>query len=665
MTEEHGPIDAGDRPIWRILYHKAARHLGLSSLPQEPAKDWEGLMKELDAEYGWALPTLVTTPPGSGKSRDATELMAQAWEKRGKKGLYLMLSHDAIKERMAQVRKDGRGEGWAHWEAHEPRCPARWENDEGYPGSGPCDCGRPEFKTDVPTFAPIEYALPMKPGMGRPLLSAVDDFDFWIVDETDLRRFLGYQKADRWDVGIVAETHPDGAVRALASGLGELMDLMNDWGRKRFSGPDLYSALDKVLQQRGNGSLADLVGGLGSAALPDHPWTDGDRRPKNFPPVLVPVLRGEATMVSDELGFNPRVHLVNTGTDVELHVWWRKHYSGHIADGEPVGYWPRPVFILDATADPDLMGKVFPEVESSVVELGRPHWPDNVFVHQWQDDIVTRGTLGIPFRGDLFSPENVGRRQTWYGRISNAITDAGVTPGQCVGIITHMDIEDEAAEELRGHGFPNVCSLHYGDERGSNELEGVRALVLLGLPIPAPEDFEEEAAAFLYDSGPLKFQWQRMEQQLPMRDGEKVPVRVGGYWDEPVASYYRQKCQFGLYQALHRIRPYIPQDYDRHIFIFTNMPVPDVLVDDLLRDHKKVAIDARWLDALGYIDSQLSAHGECLVPDLARGLAAKEGVEGRSVAKWIANNGTSLAEKLGVTYTPGSGKRAGRFATRG
>ena len=565
----------------------------------------------------------------------------------------------------ALLKKDGHGEGWAHWEAHKPRCPARWENDEGYPGSGQCDCGRPEFKTDAPTFAPLEYALPMKPGMGKPLLDAVNEFDFWIVDETDLRRFLGYQEADRRDVGIVAETHPDGAVRALAGGLSELMDLMLGWGRKRFNGPDLYSALDEILQHRGRGSLPDLVAELGAATLPDRPWTEGDARPRNFPPVLVPVLRDEAGLWSMERHFNPRVHLVNTGADIELHVWWRKDYSGHIVDGEPEGYWPRPVFLLDATADPDLMGKVFPEVESSVVELGRPDWPDNVYVHQWQDDIVTRGTLGIPFRGDLFSPENVKRRQTWYGRIANALTDAGVTPEQCVGIITHMDIEDEAAEELRRHGFPNVCSLHYGDERGSNALEGVRALVLLGLPIPAPADFEEEAAAFLYDSGTLKFEWQQMEQQLVMRDGSEVPVQVGGYWDEPVASYYRQKCQFGLYQALHRIRPYIHQDYDRHIFIFTNMPVHDVVVDGLLRDQQKVAIDARWQEAAVYIENALAEGRECLVPEVAQALAAKEGVDGHTVAKWIGNNGAGLAEYIGVTYTQGKGRRPGRFATRG
>ena len=70
--------------------------------------------------------------------------------------------------------------------------------------------------------------------------------------------------------------------------------------------------------------------------------------------------------------------------------------------------------------------------------------------------------------------------------------------------------------------------------------------------------FEQEAQAFFYDSDPLDFEWREEQQYLEMRDGQLEAVMVKGYWNEPVASYYRQKCQFGLYQALHRIRPYNP-----------------------------------------------------------------------------------------------------------
>ena len=79
-----------------------------------------------------------------------------------------------------------------------------------------------------------------------------------------------------------------------------------------------------------------------------------------------------------------------------------------------------------------------------------------------------------------------------------------------------------------------------------------------------------------------------------MLDGSRVPVVVGGYWQEPVASYYRQTCQFGLYQAVHRIRPHLTKpDDERHIFIFTKMPVKDAVVDELLRDPSRVAQEQR------------------------------------------------------------------------
>ena len=57
---------------------------------------------------------IIKTPPGSGKSRDATAYINAAWEK-GHKGLYLMLSHPAIEERLAKIKVDGKEADWSHW----------------------------------------------------------------------------------------------------------------------------------------------------------------------------------------------------------------------------------------------------------------------------------------------------------------------------------------------------------------------------------------------------------------------------------------------------------------------------------------------------------------------------------------------------------------------
>lgn len=65
--------------------------------------------------------------------------------------------------------------------------------------------------------------------------------------------------------------------------------------------------------------------------------------------------------------------------------------------------------------------------------------------------------------------------------------------------------------EIEGMGF-TVLSRHYGDEKGSNELEDVKVLVLLGLPIPSIDEFKEKAQAFLWDQGDLDLERKPLDQ---------------------------------------------------------------------------------------------------------------------------------------------------------
>ena len=269
----------------------------------------------------------------------------------------------------------------------------------------------------------------------------------------------------------------------------------------------------------------------------------------------------------------------------------------------------------------------------------------------------------MPYGYSAHSGRSRLARQRWFDRITDSLSSF---PREWpMGIITHMQIEAEAKEVIRTAGFHDVSSLHYGDERGSNLLEDVRVLVVLGLPIPNVEDFKEEAQAFLYAGQHLDFTWEVREQFLDMRDGQH-PVNVGGYWTEPVASYYRQKCQSGLYQAVHRIRPYLVEpDDERHIFIFTNMPVRDVKVEELLRDPEVVRLENRFEDVVKQIEALLAVSGTCTVPDLARLVASNGEQSSDSIRHWISDNGAKLAEDAGATFEPGIRGRAGRFGRPG
>ena len=67
-----------------------------------------------------------------------------------------------------------------------------------------------------------------------------------------------------------------------------------------------------------------------------------------------------------------------------------------------------PNFILDATADRFLLSEAMHLTPGLNTEAeAEPQWPDNVHVHQWADDLVSRQTLGV--RSDVGSSTSEDR----------------------------------------------------------------------------------------------------------------------------------------------------------------------------------------------------------------------------------------------------------------
>ena len=184
-------------------------------------------------------------------------------------------------------------------------------------------------------------------------------------------------------------------------------------------------------------------------------------------------------------------------------------------------------------------------------------------------------------------------------------------------------------------------------------------LVILGCPIPNLSGFLEECQAFLYDEAePLDFHRNNKALDLVMRDGRTYRVQVYGTWNSPASEYYWQKCQAELYQALHRIRPYRPQKYARHIFLFTNMPVDGVEVDEVIPDTESW----NWHVAQ-MVKELLNSQEEVTVKEIALRVAESD-IKLRSVHKRIADNGDAIAILADAWYhhgTPGKGGTSNRF----
>lgn len=623
------------RPVARIL-SRVGRHF----MEQQPARQSGDGASCYAGHVGFqGFWKIISTWPGSGKTRDATEFVNLAW-KVGYKGLYLMLSHDLIDERVRALEGDGEAGHWNLWKGHDKDCTNRDRAEAGYSASGYCGCQIGVRIADRPTLAPLEFALPRLPGRNRPFLEESEMFDFWVMDEMDFGRLLDRTSVSRDDVDQIAETHPDSSVKVLSKALSKLMLRPSS----RLHGAPLYDALEDAL--KGDTALRKLSVELEDANLPLAPWLDNATLPVNFPPVLVPVMLEEIDAWLYGREFNPRIHISTTNDKDQLRIRWRRELDLF----DPELSLP-PFFILDATADTDLLRVSFPTVGSTT--LPTPDWPEKVYLHQWVGALVSRQTLGVRSDTGTFSPRSVSDRKRWYRKITDNLTEF---PREWpIGVITHKAIHEETKKAIEQQGFTDVRSLHYGAERGSNALKDVRILVMLGLPIPNGDDFIEETRAFLHDEGVLDFTWERKEHLLTAQDGSTATVHVGGYWQEPVASYYQQKCQSGLYQAINRIRPYDDQDYDRHVFVYTNMPIPGIEVAQIMRTET----DERFVRAVGFLDGYLDSVKECTVTELAQALGGS--ISQRSMQRWITRKGDSIAAEVGANFAPGHGRSPGMF----
>lgn len=567
---------------------------------------------------------LLIQPPGVGKSFVAREVAERYFRERGIPTLYFVLEHDRADEMT----------GWAHWQGHgRLNCPeyARGAADrgKGYWMPFHCSCGyRSQFKTDEPTVAPLEHILyndldtlqgklpeerrAVIPTIGK--RSAIERFPIRIVDEINLSRFRGRENVSLEDMRFVADTYPDAHVRQLCDGLTGLMHEDTE----RLNGPALYERLREIVGSEFTG----LLEGLSHAKLQDRKWWHDAAVPipSNFPRYLVPIVLSEAR--SETGSYNPRVHVVPG----ELRIGWRKEAANYI-----------PTIVMDASADPTLLSKVFGEVTRPPHEIDVP-LPQSVTVYQYLDARAGKTTV-------------LGSRDRWYKRLRVQLDV--YTRDSTIGIITFKEIESEAATEIRSMGFDSVRSLHYYNLRSDNSLKDVDVLILLGCPSPRADELLEDAQAFLWDEPTLKdTSWTSRRVMLPYKGG-KAYADVGGFYGEPLLNaYYRQTAQEELYQAFHRARP-LRGTRPLDIIIFTNVPIPGVQADHLIRETGHVERERRFEQAVAFIQDGLAQTGECRSPDLQHALGLSR--------DWVSENAETLAEMADCRYESRLGRGGSRF----
>jgi hypothetical protein len=661
------------RPDLIDLLHRAHREAleGRGELLRRVNKALDTLDKR---DMPWDGPFLISAQPGLGKTHTVVSEAEQDHLWKQWPVLHLGPSHKSFEN-------VGRNKArWGLWRGHDdgrddsgrqarPPCRAWKLANTGYITDWQdCACQAQRYgPADRPTFAPVEYALADSPE-GPPLRASALDFQLWVLDDIGLDRFVRNLPVSRRDVQAM-EQHPSRSVKTLAKALGKVMDEHAGANNRKgirdavhWSGQDFYQRLSEALQEVGvdheKWSRA-LLDELDSApSWVSRPWSDPhDYVPPNF--ALALLFDSLLTLVARAEGRerNPRVHL----------VWERPKESGqwgsrlHIRARKylPRAAWGRTV-VLDATADVDLWNHVlgtpvykFPNMslplpfppKMRIVQLHRGNLGKGTAEHFEEDGKVV---LNPRYR-DLLKAEMRDRRE--HGQAAK------------VGLITFQELVPDCMMALTevGYNSDDIVTGYYYNLRGANVFTKCDVLVLVGYPFPNPQGLYEEACALFNDhEQPISREVQDFTLDMRLKNGHTLTILkpLYGYKDWRLQALLLQKSQAELYQAVHRARPFAPNNSVKEVLVFTDVPAKDIPVDTFLGSAGRVfdtlvaLLKERDMVALpALVEAVLNQHGHA-----PWGADPQKAAE--ALSKWVRGqkdkpgNHEWMAQATGTVFEP-------------
>jgi hypothetical protein len=354
------------------------------------------------------------------------------------------------------------------------------------------------------------------------------------VDELDLSAWLPEHTVSITDLQIAARTWAVGsdvdifirAAQAVVTDADQTGEATAWHGRRIFDALDIHLAP--------HGGLVNVLGRVirDPRTTDTRPWADvGDdldaalALPKIALPWLVTALVNELPRWQRGGEWNSLIRIgPGAGSGAwALHVTTPRAFHGGIG----------PLFVMDATADPDLVGRL----------LGRP-----VVTHRatitpppGMRHIAVRTGVRYGKRALTAShgrDRNRAIAQALY-LLTEADPDGSVRARGAVGLITFADIEADIGDAL---GIGPDRRGHFWGMRGSNRLESCEILLVIGTPAQRPDAVVRMARA-LYRDDPEAI------------DDTSMVTNDGHVWADPrVAALDRHLIEAELTQVAHRSR---------------------------------------------------------------------------------------------------------------
>jgi hypothetical protein len=241
----------------------------------------------------------------------------------------------------------------------------------------------------------------------------------------------------------------------------------------------------------------------------------------------------------------------------------------------PTDTLPPNLLITDATASPEILAAVFPGYKQELIEIPVRR---QARITQTRDLVFSRNWLLK--EGHL--PEVIDWIQQLASRYSNLV------------VLTTKSIRRAITGEGPGK-LDEFCEAHgarighYGNLRGSNAFQDCDALIILGRQQPAPEEIEDEAKAYWYDTATAlklikpvngKRFYQKARRPYLMRDGSAAKGRVQLHPEPRCQAVLAMSRENEMVQALDRARLIWGEPKD--VFILCDIPLPGVEIDRLV-----------------------------------------------------------------------------------
>jgi hypothetical protein len=313
--------------------------------------------------------------------------------------------------------------------------------------------------------------------------------------------------------------------------------------------------------------------------------------------------------------------------------------------------WQVPTLICDATGDAELLRAIWPELKCEVEEWQQLPRPASVSVFQCVDRAISKWAVAIEGEGAELARREKAARRLYAAILAKALGYGG----QDVGVIVYKSTEEWIEENCH---VPDWLHLfHHGAVEGTNELQDVRALFVVGRPLANPEAVTRLTEALFGD-------YIAGRDYLTIRKGGRIPIAPDAagnnaamvdIWKHPdrlAERMRRQITEAGLIQAIGRARaglrgPGNPLD----VHIWTDVPLPELgPVEPVLWDEVGVGLDEMMFATHGVWLENVSHAAKAYAGLMtARGLHQ---ARTRAQGSYIPNNKTTIGNvaTLEVVY---------------